>query len=285
MLPKALIICLFFLLPSNGASNDSSSLPPFETSWLESTAGAGAGSLLLDESTILNPAPLAFFNLSSLYFQKTKSKGFAPSGQTAFIVSDTGKGVPASISYIATEKDDFNQRKRYSLSLAYPIKKRSSFGMGYRLIKEKSISSDGTHYKNQYKQIVLGLTHVPDPSFSFGLVLVNPFKKHDKYSRATVGLQYVYENFFSLIFDIESHLSSNFSDSIIYKSALQLKIMSDLFFRIGAFQNNEINEKGMGTGVGWIQPRLSINLGLKNSQSLLASKKNVKTSFSVSYRF
>ena len=285
MLPKILLICLLFLSSGAFASNDSETLPPFETSWLESTAGAGVGSLLLEESTILNPAPLAFFNLSSLYFQKTKSKGLSPSGQTAFIISDTGRGIPTSISYIATEKGDDSQRKKYSISFAYPIKKRSSFGVGYRLIKEKNISPDGRHNKHQHNNIVMGLTHVPSPSFSFGLILVNPFKKNDEYSQITVGLQYVYENFFSLLFDVESHLSSDFSDSMIYKSALQLKIMSDLFFRIGAFQNNKTNQKGMGTGIGWIQPRLSLNLGLKNTHSPTFPQKNVKTSFSVSYRF
>ena len=285
MLPKTLLICLLFLSLSLFASNEPAPLPFFETSWLESTAGAGVGSLLLDESTILNPAPLAFFNLSSLYFQKTKSKGLSPSGQTAVIISDTGKGIPTSISYIATEKDSYNQRKKYSISFAYPVKKRSSFGIGYRLIKEKNLSPNGHHIKHQYNKIAMGLTHVPSPSFSFGLLLINPFKKNDKYSQITVGLQYVYENFFSLLFDIESHLSSNFSDSMIYKSALQLKIMSDLFFRIGAFQNNQTNEKGMGTGIGWIQPRLSLNLGLKNMRSPNFSEKNVKTSFSISYRF
>ena len=285
MLPKILFICLFFLSSGLTASKNAVPLPRFETSWLESTAGAGVGSLLLDESTILNPAPLAFFNLSSLYFQKTKNKGFSSSGQTAVIISDTGKGIPASLSYITTEKDNRNQRKKYSLSLAYPIKKRSSFGIGYRIVKEEGVSPNGHHNKRQYNQIVLGLTHVPAPSFSFGLVLINPFKKNDEHSQMTVGFQYVYENFFSLLFDIESHLSSNFSDSIIYKSALQLKIMSDLFFRIGAFQDNKTSQTGMGAGMGWIQPRLSINLGLKNTRSPSSPEKNIKTSFSVSYRF
>ena len=285
MLPKTLILCLFFLPLRSDASRNPLPFPSFETSWMESTAGTGVGSLLLDESTILNPAPLAFFNLSSLYFQKTKSKGSSASDQTAFMVSDTGKGVPTSISYIATKKNEFNQRKKYSISFAYPVKKRSSLGIGYRIIKEKSTDPNGRHDKHQYKQTILGLTHVPDPAFSFGLVLINPFKKNDEHSRVTIGIQYVYENFFSLLFDIESHLSSNFSDSMTYKSALQLKIMSDLFFRIGAFKNNKIDQKGMGTGIGWIQPRLSLNLGLKNTHLPSSSQKNVKTSFSVSYRF
>ena len=280
MLPKTLIICLFFLAQSLHASTSPPSLPPFETSWLESTAGTGAGSLLLEESTILNPAPLAFFNTSSLYFQKTKNKGPYSAGQTAFIISDTGKGIPASVSYISTEKNDSNKREQYSLSFAYPMKKRSAFGIGYRLIKSRTAQS-----KHQHKQIVTGFTHVPSPSFSLGLILINPFKKNDDHSRALVGLQYVHDNFFSLLFDIESHFTSNFSDSMTYRTALQLKIMSGFFFRIGAFQNNKTNQKGMGTGIGWIQPRLSLNLGLKNTHFPPSSEKNVKTSFSVSYRF
>ena len=284
MLPNILAICLFFLTPILYASTNSSPLPSFETSWLESTAGTGVGSLLMDESTILNPAPLAFFNISSLYFQKTKNKGVSSANQTAFIVSDTGKGVPASLSYIATEKDESNKREQYSVSFAYPVKKRSSFGVGYRLTKER-IASGEYRGKHRNKQVVLGIIHVPAPSFSFGLVLVDPFKKNNDHSRGTLGLQYVYDSFFSLLFDVESHLTSDFSDSMTYKSAIQLKIMSDLFFRMGAFQNNKTNQKGMGAGMGWIQPRLSLNLGLKNTRLPSSLEKNVKTSFSLSYRF
>ena len=284
MLPKLSALCLLFLVQSISASTNASSLPIFETSWLESTAGAGAGSLLMDESTILNPAPLAFFNISSLYFQKTKNKGISRAGQTAFIVSDTGKGFPASISYIATEKDKSNKREQYSVSFAYPVKKRSSLGVGYRLIKERT-AKNGRHDKYQYKQAIFGITHVPSPSFSLGLVLIDPFKKDNERSKATLGLQYVYDGFFSILFDIESLFTSDFSESMTYKSALQLKIMSDLFFRIGVFQNNRTDQKGMGAGIGWIQPRLSLNLGLKNTRLPSFSEKNVKTSFSVSYRF
>ena len=287
MLPNIFILCLLFLPLTTHAvtSNASDLLPSFETTWLESTAGAGVGSLLLDESTILNPAPLAFFNLSSLYFQKTQNKGPSSSGQTAFIISDTGKGIPASFSYITTERDKHNKRTRYAVSLAYPIKRRSAIGFGYRLIKDERSTEQGHREKHQYKQLILGMTHIPVPSLSVGLVLLNPFQEDNQRSRATIGIQYVYQNFFTLLFDIESALTSNFSGFITYKPALQLKIMSDLFFRIGFFQNNELGEKGMGTGIGWIQPRLSVNLGVKNTRIPSEPEKNVKTSFSVSYRF
>ena len=46
----------------------------FETTRLKSTAGAGVASLLIDESTILNPAPMAFFNLASFYIQRSDQK-------------------------------------------------------------------------------------------------------------------------------------------------------------------------------------------------------------------
>ena len=284
MLPNIFILCLLFL-PFLANASSQSPFASFETTWLESTAGAGAGSLLLDESTILNPAPLAFFNLSSLYFQKTQSKGASPSGQTAFIISDTGKGIPASLSYITTEKDKHNKRTRYAISSAYPIRKQSAIGIGYRLIKEERTDQQGHQQKHQYKQLVLGMTHVPAPALSIGLVAINPFQKDNENSRGVIGFQYVYQNFFTLMFDMESPLTSNFSDSMTYKSALQLRIMSDLFFRIGVFQNNERKEDGMGTGIGWIQPRLSLNLGVKNTSLPSQSEKNVKTSFSASYRF
>ena len=286
MLPNIFILCLLFLpLLTNASSHFSSTLPSFETTWLESTAGAGAGSILLDESTILNPAPLAFFNLSSLYFQKTQNKGVTPSGQTAFIISDTGKGIPASLSYITTEKDQHSKRTRYAISSAYAFRKHSAMGIGYRLIKEQHTTPEGQHQKHQYKELVLGMTHVPNPSISIGLVAINPFQKNNEHSRGIIGFQYVYQNFFTLIFDMESPLTSYFSDSMTYKSALQINIMSNLLFRIGFFQDNEREKTGMGTGIGWIQPRLSLNLGVKNTRIPTKAEKNIKTSFSASYRF
>ena len=49
----------------------------FQTTRLKSTGGAGVASILMDEATFLNPAPLAFFNLTAVLLQRTN-------GETSF---------------------------------------------------------------------------------------------------------------------------------------------------------------------------------------------------------
>ena len=61
---RILIVSIALILSSNSLF---ARVRNFETARLKSTAGAGVGSVLMDESTILNPAPIAFFNVSSVY--------------------------------------------------------------------------------------------------------------------------------------------------------------------------------------------------------------------------
>ncbi|MBF0367814.1 MAG: hypothetical protein HQK50_19760, partial [Oligoflexia bacterium] len=68
-----LFLPVFFSLPLAAATLEKKQkkIHDFETTYLQSTAGTGVGSLLMDESAILNPASISFFNLSSFYLQRT----------------------------------------------------------------------------------------------------------------------------------------------------------------------------------------------------------------------
>jgi len=66
---RFLSLIIFLLISLNLSANTNFST--VQTTRLKSTGGAGVGSILMEEATFLNPAPIAFYNLSSVYLQKT----------------------------------------------------------------------------------------------------------------------------------------------------------------------------------------------------------------------
>ncbi len=70
---------------------------------------------------------------------------------------------------------------------------------------------------------------------------------------------------------LDPHLAPNIPGqaSFGYESGLELTPMTDLFIRLGAFNNSNIAElynargRGYGFGLGWIGPRVSLDYGLK----------------------
>lgn len=286
------LITSLFLSPSNFAS-----LSTFQTTRLKSTAGAGAGAILMEESTILNPAPLAFYQASSLYYQRstlaseatenTRPVNSEESKTDAFIITDAKGGVSGSVSYIKQAQDGLS-RDTLSLSLANTIGKRSAFGVSYKFVTEESAENFS---KEKYRQTTFGITHVINPSFSIGLVAIDPFKVRPEETRGLVGGQYVFEDFISLMFDVGADYNKELTETQILRAATQIKIYDDFFLRFGGFSDKGTNEKGSGVGIGWIQPKLVVELALKNTsieedieRSLLA-RKDKETSFSLAYRF
>ena len=300
MLHKNWIFCLLLLVGEVFFTFSWAKPPEFETSWLESTAGAGVGSVLMDESTILNPAPLALFNISSLYFQKTgidtlpgdhsSLKDVPKTGQKAFIVSDSKEQSSASFSYIETTQASYEQ-KHFALAFAYPTGQHSALGVGYRMTRNKFNLDGENATQTKHKQIMFGTSYIISPNLSFGVVATNPFKNKQEDSKMTVGLQYIYKNFISFLLDLGSRYTSNFSSFIVYKTALQFKVVSNIFLRVGTFQDKGSKIRGTGVGLGWVQPRLVLNFSMKNSspyehiRKLEDNKRDQKTSFSISYRF
>ena len=222
--------------------------PPFETAWLESTGGAGVGSILMDESTVLNPAPLAFFNNASVYFQKSgvdtttgdnASYKMENSKQLAFIASDaTGFG-GGSFSYIKTEHSN-HVRKRFSFAMGYPTGKTSAIGINHSLNKEEFGPQE-----NKYYQTTLGIAHAIDPTFTLGLIVIDPFKKREEESRAFLGFQYTYKGFVTILLDAGANYTTEFSKSFTYKSAMQIKILSDFSCEWELFEIRVLTSEAM----------------------------------------
>ena len=262
-------------------------IPDFETTRLKSTGGAGVASLLMDEATLLNPAPLAFFQNGSLYFQKSHANLESPPGnnQTFFIASDAKGKLNGSISYMQ-QNHSFHKRKRFSLALAYPTGKQSALGISYRHTREVlHDSSTRAVQKSTYRQIVLGVEHALSTAFTLGAVLIDPFQERPSETKALIGGQYVYQDFIALILDIGANYHRNLTETALWRAAIQIKLFSDLYLRTGVFNDRGLQEKGTGIGLGWVGPKLVVNLALKNTNLITFSEKMRETSFALSYKF
>ncbi len=264
----------------------------FQTTRLKATGGAGVGSLLMDEATVLNPAPMAFFNLTSVYIQRTggdttndvnnvptsvKSENYAA------IITDTKNMIKGSASYI-TESMGKNKRTIISGSTAFPIKKKSAIGFTYRNLTATT-TTDGKKKEEKSNQYILGASHNISQNLSLGAVFIDPFTKEKNDTLGILGGQLVYGDFISLMLDVGANYNFPLDETLLYRTAVQIMFFTDIYLRAGYFNDKGLKEKGSGVGLGWVQPKLAVEAALKNSKGFTAGKTVKETSFSLSYRF
>lgn len=282
----------------------------YETTRLKSTAGAGVGSLLLNESAILNPAPIAFFSNSSIYFQQESfdynwqepgQNGHRPipklystqSEARGVIVADTKSNLRGAVSYQKQQEGPY-KRRRISMNLASVVNKKSSLGLLYRN------SKDEIHYDlmpnslpDRYHQLVLGTTHVIDEKLTIGAIIVDPFQAKPQDTRAIIGGQYIFKDILAFMVDVGADYSKDLAKSRLFRGALQLNFFKGLFLRVGLFEDRALDEKGNGFGIAWVGPKLVLETAIKKTQDLgfkenLPDHSNLKmteTSFALSYFF
>lgn len=266
-----------------------------ETTRLMSTAGAGIGAILMDESTILNPAPLAFFSMSSIYFQKgntsakvdgNTSDSLSDSDQLSFIASDSSSNLSGSIGYFKQSNNLGEDRKTWSFAAASPVTKSSSFGVNYQMQKE-AVLENGEIVNKSYKISNMGFFHALDQKFSFGVLATDVFANKSARSKAFLGTQYVYDNMISLMVDVGTIYKEDLAENMISRAALQVKFYNDFFLRFGAKEDKSEKTRGNGIGIGWVQPKLVVDLALANEKQNIGSIPTVDrtTSFSLAYKF
>lgn len=262
----------------------------FDTTRLKSTAGAGVGSMLMDEATMLNPAPIAFYNISSVYVSSSKTQFLdtndknTSKGHTLAIIGSDAKGpIKGSIAYHQM-KYFGEENTRWSAAMAGPIGPRSSLGFWGRRVK---ISNNPAYY-----QIAIGAFHAIDEQFSFGAVFIDPLKSQGKDSKLQIGGQYLFKGLVALILDVGGNPYERIEQKNFIKAAVQLKIFSDIYFRAGLFKDKVLEETGSAIGGGWLSPKLNIDAALKsvrstNDKLILSSEEmqRKEISFSLSYRF
>jgi hypothetical protein len=276
------IIPILFLFYNSFAN---ASIRDFETTRLKSTAGAGVGSILMDESTILNPAPIAFFNVGSIYLNKgtssatSKDTPLSETDHMGVIVSDSKGSTAGSLSY-QVQKIGETKKKLMAASMSRLLKDKSAMGVSLRKTTEETPGGEST----DILQTIFGVTHAINQQFTIGFIAVDPLKQNVEDSMGIFGTQYVFKDFISIMLDAGANYYKGLGETFIYKTAIQFKLLDDFYARFGYFRDLGNNEKGTGAGLGWVQPRLVLEAALKNSQDEKGGDIS-ETSFSLSYRF
>jgi hypothetical protein len=250
----------------------------FQTTRLNSTAGAGVASVLSTEAGLLNPAAAAFFEGSSFSYQsystnlRDENSQRALTGEdfpnrnqsTGYFIADHSGPVKGGLSYLQQNENHFD-REQLILHASSPMGPRSSMGISYRYVQDQRPESF-TDRRKYFHQVSIGTTHILDQDTIIGLVIVDPTRSNAGDERLLGGFQYSLADRFILIGDAGYQFSGSIAKDYLWRGAVQLNIFSDFFFRVGRFYDNITGFKGMGWGVGWIGPKLGVEFAQKYSE-------------------
>ncbi len=251
----------------------------YQTTRLNSSAGAGVASILALESAVLNPATAAFFQEGNASYHMTttslRNKDAARttnndkfpnhnSSQAAF-VSDYSGTVKGGVSYI-TQKENNYERTRMAIHGATSSSESSSVGISYRYTNDtRPVGSPRRH--KVFHELVLGMIQVVDEDTSLGLVVVDPTRTNDGNEKVIGGFQYRIAEKFTLIGDFAYRYTGAISKDYGWNAALQLNLFEDFFIRGGQFYDNITHFKGTGYGLTWMGPRMGIEFAQKFSEA------------------
>lgn len=267
----------------------------FETTHLKSMAGTGVAGVLAEEAAFLNPASLAFFNNLTVYAQRDQLTVKNNRGEIVqkpkamgFVLADGNPSLSGSLSYTDQEEGSF-ERKRWAFSTSAPLSEQSAFGTSIRKSKD---TDKLTNKVVDYYQTVAGITHALDPKTSLGIVAYDVFNSKGDETKALIGIQHILLDYVTGAIDVGAdYTASEISDTLLYRGALQVKVLDDFYLRFGAFRDKLKEEKGNGMGLGWVSPRIAVEFAVKNSTIMASQKylrnefKNRETSFAASLRF
>lgn len=278
--PKRRAFQFFFwtlvLFSYNNALASLVRIPEPLTSRLQSTSGAGVASLLIDEATVLNPAPMAFYTQSFLYYHYNKTSISLPEDNTidsspekskgmSVIASDGGQAVKGSFNYTWLNHDRA-ERKRFAFATGFQVSKTSSMGINYRYTIDRPYQDGEVLAKDKYHQVSFGLYHMVAPYLSLGMVFSDPFKTNIDDTLAVAGAQLSYKDMIVLMTDAGANYHSDLADTFLYRLGLQLKMFSDFLLRFGMHKDNGLKESGSAFGIAWISPRLALNFAIRHIQ-------------------
>lgn len=267
------IITLFIITLTNISYGAIDSF--YQTTRMQSSAGVGIGAVLLDEATLLNPAPMAFYQIGAIYYQQGKRSENALGADekdTLFIASDSKGPVGGSVSYRSNEEgEDIN------VSLATPVAEKSALGITYRNNRPEN--------GKERSSIDIGVSHAVTEFFTFGAVLRNPQRVEGLDTRIIMGSQFVYEEFISLMIDFGTDWKDELSEDLVYGGAVQFKTFSDIYLRLGASRDKKLKIGQSGIGLSWVSPKIIISLSASNIEDITTQEKSKNSSFAVSYKF
>lgn len=272
-----------------------SEIRPQKTSRLVSTAGTGVGSVLLEEAAVLNPASMAFFKSSAIYYQQSKLDDSTSNDRVAdsfsVIVADAKGAMKGTAGYhkntIGTDEEE-----RISLTAASAGGKASSVGINvsqYKVTVDNGIVREET----KYRTMDIGVTHIVSPELSLGIIIQDPTKSDNtRTDLGLVGFQYQLHDYISLMGDLgTAYRGTNINERYLYRGAIQLTFLSDFFIRGGISRDLTNGEERItGLGLSWVQPRLTFDFAFEDIESSPQGSTEAARNFrqgalSMSYRF
>lgn len=273
---------LLSLIPflSNAYAQNSRTPRPLQTTRLNSTSGAGVGSLLVAEAAILNPAPTAFFQDTYVSYQKNNTDlGNAspdrltnadPFGRLnaseSYYLFDNSSELKGGLSYQHQREDGF-RRKRITATASSLVKDNLSVGVLFKYTEDTQYLDSGNSHRVS-NPLTLGFTYIYHPGLIFGGVWEDPTRASRDESRVIAGLQASLTEKIVLIFDVGGDPTADFNDSRLWRGALQVSLFSDLYLRGGRYQDRSLLLEGESWGVAWIGPKLGAEFSMKTSRPL-----------------
>lgn len=251
----------------------------FQTTRLNSTAGAGVASILSTEAAILNPAAAAFFDGSSFSYQSYSTKlrkenderdlngdQFAKRNDAKGVfMADHSGPVKGGVTYIQQDENRF-ERERVTLHAAAPIGPNTGMGFAYNYIRDvrpKVLSP--RHFTHH--ALTAGLTQIIDEKTILGLTLVDATRTLKGEERIIGGFQYSLADRFVIIGDAGAQYTKAVDKKYLWRAAVQINVFSDFYVRVGRFYDNVTEFKGTGWGASWMGPRLGVEFAQKFSES------------------
>ena len=270
--------------------NAKASIHPMETTHLKSQGGSGVASILVEETAFLNPAPIIFFNTSTVFYQHdslsisdTNGGNYPKKKANAFVLAQGEPNFGGTLSFYDQTEDQY-RRKSMAFSLAAPVGKVSSFGISVRRNQD---DNQLLNTSKKYYQTVLGVSHIISENTTLGIVFYDPFKSYAKETKAILGLQQNIATYISGNFDVGANYDADeLSKTLLLRGGIQVKVLDDFYLRVGGFNDKARIEKGESFGIAWIQPKLAFEFAIKTTKnnSLSYEIKNRETSFSISMR-
>lgn len=279
------IMHLFFLISflifiSDAQAQRVETIRPLQTTRLHSTSGAGVGSMLVAESAILNPAPVAFFQDTFVSYQKNNAKlgnsspervtNADPFGQLnsseSFYLFDNSSDLKGGLSY-QYQREDGRRRKRITATASSLVYENFSVGILYKYTEDTTYLNSGNKSRIS-NPLTLGFTYIYHPGFIIGGVWEDPTRASRNEARAILGAQANLTEKIVLIFDVGGNPTVDLNDSRIWRGALQFALFSDVYVRGGKYQDRSLYLEGESWGVAWIGPKLGAEFAMKTSRRL-----------------
>lgn len=259
-------------------SSFAANIREFQTTRLNSTAGAGVASILSTEAAILNPATSTFFEGNSASYQSyttdlqhkntlrdTNNDRFAKQNRSqGLFLSDSSSGVKGGVAYL-TQKENSFERDKVVLHGAGALGPKTSMGFSYNFLKDILPRQFRDRHQTSH-QLSMGILQIIDEATTVGLVITDPTRSTPGEERLLAGFQYQMASRFVVIGDVGAQYTKSFSDNYLWRAALQLNVFSDFYIRGGKFHENMTESKGTGWGASWIGPRLGVEFAQKMTE-------------------